>query len=100
MAIDIDILKITTRKQYLGAITTYPFDLSKLETKLSATATGATWSTASDVVTVGTSGFASSIASCPITAVKTGDGLVKIVISFDNGDSLIHYFQISVEDPI
>lgn len=100
MIIDVNIIKIVTRSQYVGSVITYPFLLSALETDLGAYVSSVAWSTESDAVTLGTSSISSSIAGCPITAVNAGDALIKIQIDFDNGDTLLHYFIVSVENPL
>ena len=93
-------MKIPVHEQYKGSIYTYEIDLTILDQELSVTSSAVTWSTTdSSIVSIGTSAFASKVASAPITASSVGEAIVKATITTGSDDQPIYFFKIIVLDP-
>lgn len=93
-------MRIQTHEQYKDSVYTYTVDLAVLDQKLGVTTQTVTWSTDdTSVVSIGTSSFASNIASAPITASNSGTATIKLSISTDGDDAPVFFFKVNVLDP-
>lgn len=93
-------MRVNVYEQFKGSTYTYEIDLTVLDQELSVTSSAATWSTTdSSTISLGTSSFASKVASCPITASSVGVATVKLSITTGSNDAPVYFFKIHVLDP-
>lgn len=90
--------RIEKAEQFKGEIYQYSFDLSAAVGRLGTTVSSVDWSTDDSEVTLGAEALASSVASCLITASNTGTAVVKCSATLADGQKIIRYVKIKVEE--
>ena len=87
-------------EQFKGSIYDYVIDMTLINQTLGTTVSSATWSTEdSNIVSIGTTSFATPDATSTITASNPGTAIIKLVLATTGNDAPIYYFEINVLDP-
>ena len=85
--------------QYKDNIRTYTVDFNVQVGKLGTTVSSVVWTVEDGSATIASEALASSVASALITTGTIGCALIKVVPTFANGGSEIHYFKLDVNEP-